>query len=219
MKFPPPYLESKREQSRQAHSAYESCMMQLGKDLSWRDLSTKQLSISIHPGCQNQSMCFTNHGRLQPVRVRACRPDDAVYLALDEGEQLNIRSVMHDRLARWYTEKQRQIIIILSRSRMVWLVCSLTARCCSTWSSNSKMVSFRSLIWFSASLFFSSKASVWVLWSCSCFSTLSRSCCLSASTCTHRHTHASRTLLLFLKHSAAIQGAHFLFNKALLLRL
>lgn len=55
---------------------------------------------------------------------------------------------------------------LLSRSLMSWLLWSFIARCCSTWSSNSKMVSFRFLISASFSDVFS--CSFWlVLLSCS----------------------------------------------------
>ncbi len=51
-------------------------------------------------------MCFTNHSRLQPVCVHVGQilPDDTVYLALAEGEQLNIHSRGYDRLADWDPE-------------------------------------------------------------------------------------------------------------------
>lgn len=55
---------------------------------------------------------------------------------------------------------------LLSRSLMIWLLWSLIARCCSTWSSNSKMVSFRFFMSASFSDVFS--CSFWlVLLSCS----------------------------------------------------
>lgn len=82
-------------------------------------------------------------------------------------------------------DKEREVVFVLSRSRMIWLVCNWTARCCSTWSSSSKIVSWRSLIWFSPSLLFSSRASMLALWSCSCDSNLSWCFCWSASACVH----------------------------------
>lgn len=57
-------------------------------------------------------------------------------------------------------------VYLLSSSLMSWLLCNLTARCCSTWSSSSNMVSFMSLISASLSDAFSCSFRL-VLLSCS----------------------------------------------------
>lgn len=74
-------------------------------------------------------------------------------------------------------------INILSMSRTAWLVWQLTALCCSTWSSNSKMVSFSSFTWFSAWTLASSWDVTWLLSSCSLLSAHSWTCWHFASTC------------------------------------
>lgn len=72
---------------------------------------------------------------------------------------------------------------ILSMSRTAWLVWQLTALCCSTWSSSSKMVSFSSFTWFSAWIPASSTEDTRLLSSCSLISARSCSWWHLVSTC------------------------------------